>query len=266
MELRPPSALLRGRRVVLASASPRRRDILMLAVCFRGGAACGMGGAPRDVTGTSQDATVSGPRPSPQGLKFDVIPSRFEEERVTSARCPGSFALEMATGKALEVARRVCLVGLPRDPAPPGTSEPRSPARARRLAAAETGSPAPSVPQAEQPEPVVVVGADTVVVGDPKMAAGDPGGRSSAGRRRPHPGPSPTSALQALEGRILGKPADREEAFWMLSGWAGPKGDRGWAGNRAEEPLTRPLPSSSGQPEREGARRVHGRRRGDMGR
>lgn len=233
MELRPPSALLRGRRVVLASASPRRRDILMLAVCFRGGAACGMGGAPRDVTGTSQDATVSGPRPSPQGLKFDVIPSRFEEERVTSARCPGSFALEMATGKALEVARRVCLVGLPRDPAPPGTSEPRSPARARRLAAAETGSPAPSVPQAEQPEPVVVVGADTVV---------------------------------ALEGRILGKPADREEAFWMLSGWAGPKGDRGWAGNRAEEPLTRPLPSSSGQPEREGARRVHGRRRGDMGR
>lgn len=48
-----------------------------------------------------------------QGLKFDVIPSRFEEVRVTSSRCPGSFALEMATGKALEVAHRICRVGLP---------------------------------------------------------------------------------------------------------------------------------------------------------
>ncbi|XP_021485687.1 probable bifunctional dTTP/UTP pyrophosphatase/methyltransferase protein isoform X2 [Meriones unguiculatus] len=115
MELTPLTSLLRGHRVVLASTSPRRRDILELA-----------------------------------GLKFDVIPSRFEEVRVTSSRCPGSFALEMATGKALEVAHRIC--------------------------------------RADQLEPVVVVGADTVV---------------------------------AVDGRILGKPSDQEEAFWMLSSLSG---------------------------------------------
>ncbi|XP_055461184.1 probable bifunctional dTTP/UTP pyrophosphatase/methyltransferase protein isoform X2 [Psammomys obesus] len=115
MELTPLTSLLRGHRVVLASTSPRRRDILELA-----------------------------------GLKFDVIPSRFEEVRVTSSRCPGSFALEMATGKAMEVAHRMC--------------------------------------PADQLEPVVVIGADTVV---------------------------------AVDGRILGKPSDQEEAFWMLSSLSG---------------------------------------------
>lgn len=77
MALTPLRPLLKDRRVVLASASPRRREILGLT-----------------------------------GLTFDVIPSRFEESR-RSAACPcaSAYALDTATGKALEVANRMCQVG-----------------------------------------------------------------------------------------------------------------------------------------------------------
>ncbi|XP_051024534.1 probable bifunctional dTTP/UTP pyrophosphatase/methyltransferase protein [Acomys russatus] len=74
MALTPLRPLLKDRRVVLASASPRRREILGLT-----------------------------------GLAFDVIPSRFEESRRSAASpCAGAYALDTAAGKALEVAGRVC--------------------------------------------------------------------------------------------------------------------------------------------------------------
>lgn len=62
-----------------------------------------------DITGT----IVSLPNTHPQDLKFDNIPSRFEKECVSSSCSPASFALEMATGKAMEVTHQMCWVGFP---------------------------------------------------------------------------------------------------------------------------------------------------------
>lgn len=75
----PPTALsspaprLRGFRVILASASPRRREILGLA-----------------------------------GVSFEVVPPAFEES-LSKAALPRAqdYARETARGKALEVAARV---------------------------------------------------------------------------------------------------------------------------------------------------------------
>lgn len=99
MALTPLRPLLKDRRVVLASASPRRREILGLTVSVRS-----RGGGRREGTVTYGSY--------PQGLTFDVIPSRFEESR-RSAACPcaSAYALDTATGKALEVANRMCQVG-----------------------------------------------------------------------------------------------------------------------------------------------------------
>ncbi|XP_048193527.1 probable bifunctional dTTP/UTP pyrophosphatase/methyltransferase protein [Perognathus longimembris pacificus] len=74
-ELPAAARLLRGRRVVLASGSPRRREILGRA-----------------------------------GLGFEVVPSRFPEASLDPGAFPGrpaAFAEETAARKALEVAARL---------------------------------------------------------------------------------------------------------------------------------------------------------------
>ncbi|CAH7488173.1 Asmtl [Phodopus roborovskii] len=73
MELVPLTRLLQGKRVVLASSSPRRRDIL-----------------------------------SSMGLQFEVVPSHFQES-LEKARFPAppEYARETAKLKALEVASRL---------------------------------------------------------------------------------------------------------------------------------------------------------------
>lgn len=73
MSLTSPALRLRGRRVVLASASPRRKEILGRA-----------------------------------GVAFEVIPPRFPETLSKAAwPRPQDYARETATGKAREVAARV---------------------------------------------------------------------------------------------------------------------------------------------------------------
>ncbi|XP_038195364.1 probable bifunctional dTTP/UTP pyrophosphatase/methyltransferase protein [Arvicola amphibius] len=73
MALTPVLRRLRGRRVVLASSSPRRRDILGYT-----------------------------------GLRFEVVPSRFPETLDPAAfPTPHDYARENARQKALEVARRL---------------------------------------------------------------------------------------------------------------------------------------------------------------
>lgn len=73
MALMPLAPRLRGYRVVMASASPRRKEILALA-----------------------------------GVAFDVIPSAFEETSPAGATPRAeNHARDMAAGKALEVANRV---------------------------------------------------------------------------------------------------------------------------------------------------------------
>ncbi|XP_041503470.1 probable bifunctional dTTP/UTP pyrophosphatase/methyltransferase protein [Microtus oregoni] len=73
MALTPVLRRLRGRRVVLASASPRRRDILGYT-----------------------------------GLRFEVVPSRFPETLDPAAfATPHAYARENARRKALEVALRL---------------------------------------------------------------------------------------------------------------------------------------------------------------
>ncbi|XP_049989070.1 probable bifunctional dTTP/UTP pyrophosphatase/methyltransferase protein [Alexandromys fortis] len=73
MALTPVLRRLRGRRVVLASASPRRRDILGYT-----------------------------------GLRFEVVPSRFPETLDPAAfATPHDYARENARRKALEVALRL---------------------------------------------------------------------------------------------------------------------------------------------------------------
>ncbi|XP_076779542.1 putative bifunctional dTTP/UTP pyrophosphatase/methyltransferase protein isoform X3 [Arvicanthis niloticus] len=73
LALAPPAPLLRGFRVILASASPRRREIFGLT-----------------------------------GVSFEVIPPAFEES-LSKAALPRAqdYARETARGKALEVAARV---------------------------------------------------------------------------------------------------------------------------------------------------------------
>ncbi|XP_037367614.1 probable bifunctional dTTP/UTP pyrophosphatase/methyltransferase protein [Talpa occidentalis] len=73
MVLSPVLRKLQGKRVVLASASPRRREIL-----------------------------------SNAGLRFEVVPSRFKERlSKASFRSPDAYAMETARQKALEVAARM---------------------------------------------------------------------------------------------------------------------------------------------------------------
>ncbi|XP_027289964.1 probable bifunctional dTTP/UTP pyrophosphatase/methyltransferase protein [Cricetulus griseus] len=80
MALTPLGPRLQGKRVVLASASPRRRDILRLT-----------------------------------GVPFDVVPSHFLESLPKSSfPAPPDYVLETAKQKALEVASR--LRGDPRPP------------------------------------------------------------------------------------------------------------------------------------------------------
>ncbi|XP_076779541.1 putative bifunctional dTTP/UTP pyrophosphatase/methyltransferase protein isoform X2 [Arvicanthis niloticus] len=92
LALAPPAPLLRGFRVILASASPRRREIFGLTTA-------------QAVT-THQAPT--GPCPTPQGVSFEVIPPAFEES-LSKAALPRAqdYARETARGKALEVAARV---------------------------------------------------------------------------------------------------------------------------------------------------------------
>nr|KAF6491761.1 acetylserotonin O-methyltransferase like [Molossus molossus] len=73
MALYPVVRKLLQKRVVLASASPRRQEIL-----------------------------------SNAGLRFEVVPSRFKEQlNKASFPTPYAYAMETAKQKALDVARRV---------------------------------------------------------------------------------------------------------------------------------------------------------------
>lgn len=88
MALTPVLRRLRGRRVVLASASPRRQDILSYTVTS--------GAWPRLMDRRDR------------GLRFEVVPSRFAETLdKASFPTPHEYAQETARQKALEVARRL---------------------------------------------------------------------------------------------------------------------------------------------------------------
>lgn len=162
MALTPVLRRLRGRRVVLASASPRRRDILGYTVTASGA------GSGRARAGLGRDPDLS--PVTPQGVRFEVVPSRFPETLDTAAfATPHDYARENARRKALEVALRLREV-----------SEGLGPLA--RAAVRQTWVPPTDVisslllaplPQKDQRAPDVVIGADTVVVRRPRPAPGD---------------------------------------------------------------------------------------------
>lgn len=138
-------------RIVLASASPRRRELL-----------------------------------SQIGLTFTVYPSRGEEH--AGAAAPDALVLELAAQKAAEVYGRLTAGKDLRTDAGSGTPEEPEEAAAGDAASAgpedaAAGDGTPAEPEDLPAERLLVIGADTVV---------------------------------ACGGRILGKPAGREDACRML--------------------------------------------------
>lgn len=90
MMLGPIVKRLGSRKLVLASGSPRRRDILQHVVSRR------------------LYTLALNDRPSPQGIPVEVVPSRFEEALDKQMfREPCQYALANAEGKAREVSERL---------------------------------------------------------------------------------------------------------------------------------------------------------------
>ena len=93
--LAPISQLLGSRRLILASGSPRRKQILQNIVKE----------TRLNLFKLFEDAHTLF---SAQGFVFDVVPSTFEENLSKSAFSePWQYAVETSRGKALEVAERL---------------------------------------------------------------------------------------------------------------------------------------------------------------
>ncbi len=117
------------------------------------------------------------------GLKFEVIPARGEE--IITKTIPSEIVCELSRQKAEEVAARVM-------PAP-GASAARESSEeesGNRKAVSEPGASARDAAKDAGHEAQVIIGADTVV---------------------------------CLDGRVMGKPADRESAIRMLEELQGRK-------------------------------------------
>ncbi len=111
MLLNPVISKLSGKLVVLASASPRRLEILSNAVSVL----VILSGFYQVLHGqwTLNDQCFLFPSPAlmRQGLRFEVVPSWFKETLDKSLfKNPYDYAVETAKQKALEVARRMPFV------------------------------------------------------------------------------------------------------------------------------------------------------------
>ena len=90
--LRPILKLLEGRKIVLASGSLRRKNILEHIVRFQ----------------TLSNRHIMHVHQTSQGFPIDIVPSTFEENLDKSSySAPWQYAVETARGKANEVAERL---------------------------------------------------------------------------------------------------------------------------------------------------------------